>query len=86
MIESANQIISKFAPEVKDGEEIPDVCRVGSALFLGPNIRLMCCNKIERIGENKDDEQYDCIVNEIKSYSSSSKTRMKDGIAISELN
>ena len=38
MVESAREIVKKFAP----GADKKGNCRVGSALFLGPQIRMMC--------------------------------------------
>ena len=41
MLKSAQEIVGQFA----GGPDNRDVCHVGSALFLGPDIRLMCAHK-----------------------------------------
>ena len=51
MVASAREIVKMFAQHVDSTDKIPQVrytsnqgCFVGSALFLGPQIRLMCSN------------------------------------------
>ena len=39
MVRSAEEIVKMFAGE---GPDAKNVCNVGSALFLGPKIKLMC--------------------------------------------
>ena len=38
MLDSAKKIVKKFAGDSSN----KDICHVGSALFMGPTIRLMC--------------------------------------------
>ena len=45
MIDSAKAIVARFSPKIAGASPSADemnICHVGSALFLGPNIRLMC--------------------------------------------
>ena len=39
MLESAKKVVRMFAGNQKN----KDMCHVGSALFLGPTVRMMCC-------------------------------------------
>ena len=43
MLKQAKEIVKLFAGDSAN----KDICHVGSALFLGPNIRLMCSKKIK---------------------------------------
>lgn len=49
MVDAALKIVSKFAPTKGENEDFPDTCHVGSALFLGPNIRFMCSEQKDTI-------------------------------------
>lgn len=51
MMAQANDVIRSFAGKNGSFESI-DCCHVGSALFLGPDIRLMCCQKCQDINVN----------------------------------
>jgi hypothetical protein len=54
MLESAKNIVKMFAGDEKN----KDLCHVGSALFLGPQIRFMCfadIAKIEQVVWNEED-------------------------------
>jgi len=47
MLESAKQIVKMFAGD----ENNKDICHVGSALFLGNNIQLMCSSQIDTLSQ-----------------------------------
>ncbi len=50
MVNSANAIAKMFAPKISGNSPSAadkEICHVGSALFLGPKIRLMCSNLME---------------------------------------
>lgn len=68
MLESAMNIVRKFSGNTSKR----DVCHVGSALFLGPTIRFMCCsqqlhNHTKRPGEAADVTQYERVIWQVTS-------------------
>ena len=54
MLQSALKIVDMFSSS--DSEK--DVCHVGSALFLGNNVRLMCSNQVDTIEQSLWAERY----------------------------
>lgn len=54
MVDSAKKIVKFFAgsPSNNNDLEQQDICHVGSALFLGPRLRLMCAKKVKKVTQH----------------------------------
>ena len=66
MVEQSNEILKELATENPNSK-----CTVGSALFLGPSIRMMCC-------DSPDDWAYTGVVKVRYKYWSSHKKTESD--------
>ena len=49
MLEQAKKIVAMFAGNGNDEAKNRDICHVGSALFMGNNIKLMCSNQVDTL-------------------------------------
>lgn len=49
MLDQAKKIVAMFAGNGNDEAKNRDICHVGSALFMGNNIKLMCSNQVDTL-------------------------------------